>query len=761
MEPSFEQKNYIYDVEKCDTKLLATAGSGKTLCVIKHIEYLIKQGIYQPNEIYMLTFSKNAKDDFLQKLSKLEIYDLPFENVNTIDSFAWHVLGDEIAQTIDVSLLSFALLYVFNNINSTKEDIFLKNKAGIVQKIKGVKCVFCDEAQDLNETQYNILMSLKHLNGDCYINLIGDPNQNIYQFRNASDRYLVNFPAKVFELTKNYRSHGHIVEFCSHLRPYSCSSLTYVEREKTLDVTFYSYYNSSVFETYLISLLTFFISKNIPLHKVAILAPTRGYLKTMKGLSKYKGLCYISNLLFKHKIPFKQFYNDSATNAANDSNSNMNSKKITYRLSKGHVNLMTYTASKGLEWDYVIIVDANAHLVSAIDYDVNKYNAEKYLLYVACSRPRKNLIIFTKERFTNTWFKDVPESKYKVRKNNKPTLEFFDHTKLFNTNVGTNEEGENKPRNLSTVINNLDEKILFEITTLLDQKVYKKVKLNLMDNQKIKVPSNKQGFASKFLTHVFYLSALRKPIDDSHFLRDIRNVIRSTNIIFCSNERIIDWYFINRDGMCWSTFNAQKKDLNRSIVEFITQNFDRNKDFSSFTLVDQFYDTFISQNYEMIKNEYNRYINGNFSLKNLLFISLVSYALETTHYFYILQVEQFYKDVVQKNKNKIQCWSNFCMHRLYHKIDELNMKIEDEDTGVFTFLDFYWKPENEIRSTKCVLKPFGTIRLKDIIQMIIMSHLDNTNLYYFEFQLETLQINQIHFNLSHEEKKHIYQLVIN
>jgi superfamily I DNA/RNA helicase len=148
-----------------------------------------------------------------------------------------------------------------------------------------------------------------------------------------------------------------------------------------------------------------FQNKKIPLHKVAILAPTRGYLKITKGISKYKGLCDISNLLFKHNIPFKQFYNDSSSLMSME-DPPVSVGKISYKIAMGHVNLMTYTASKGLEWDYVIIIDANAHLISFNDYDVDKFNAEKYLLYVACSRPRKNLIILSKDCFTNPWFKE-------------------------------------------------------------------------------------------------------------------------------------------------------------------------------------------------------------------------------------------------------------------------------------------------------------------------------------------------------------------
>jgi hypothetical protein len=52
-----------------------------------------------------------------------------------------------------------------------------------------------------NEIQYNILCLLRD-KLDIKINLIGDPNQNIYQFQNGSDQYLMKHPGKTYNLIK-------------------------------------------------------------------------------------------------------------------------------------------------------------------------------------------------------------------------------------------------------------------------------------------------------------------------------------------------------------------------------------------------------------------------------------------------------------------------------------------------------------------------------------------------------------------------------
>jgi len=212
---SDEQGEYIHFSELVDTKLLATAGSGKTFCIIQHIKHLVSNNIVCSDNVYMLTFSKNAKDDFQIKVRKNNATSsIPIKNICTIDSFAWRMLGPEISKDIDVSLLSFAWLDELKT--NKKHDLLTKYPV-----LQSISMVFVDEAQDLNEIQYNILVKMKEVCPKLTVHMIGDPNQNIYQFRKASDRFLINYPAKTFYLTKNYRSHAHIVDFCSHLRPYN------------------------------------------------------------------------------------------------------------------------------------------------------------------------------------------------------------------------------------------------------------------------------------------------------------------------------------------------------------------------------------------------------------------------------------------------------------------------------------------------------------------------------------------------------------
>lgn len=755
---SEEQKAYVHFLEKCDTKLLATAGSGKTLCIIEHMNYLIENGVYNPEEVHMLTFSKNAKDDFKNKIK--ENSRIRLDNINTIDSFAWYILGKEVTDKIDVSILSYTLSKVLKDMQDNDN-----NNKGEYQRIRGIKCIFCDEAQDLNETQYNILLLLKSIS-KATLHLIGDPNQNIYQFRKSSDRFLMEFQAKTFHLTRNYRSKGHIVDFCSYLRPYSASTISYTqdERAKPLNVMFYSYGTTACFEQYLLSTILFFKEKQIPLHKIAILAPTRGYLKNSKGMSKYKGLCYISNLLYQNSIPFKQFYNDSAS-SNNDQETTMNyqTPKINYKLTKNHINLMTYTASKGLEWDYVLLIDANAFLISKKNYSNDQYLAEQYLLYVACSRPRKNLIIFTKDHCTNAWFKNVPEDKYKVYK----SLEYFDAAKLFaNDGVDATNAEENNRYSLGYAINNLSEQDLFEINTILTQSeasnaITKDIK-QIDDSGKygkLKISSIRQGFAQKFLEHLFYLGSFNQPLDNTIILQDVRNLINSKNIIECNNDKVIDWYFKNRENMTWEEYEIQKRSNNIpvKIIEFVESRFDRDQLFSSYTIVDKFYDIFIAKNYKTIAEQYEKYKSGLYSLKNIMYMCLVSYAIETTHYFYVLQFDKFYHDIVKNKENKqiFEMITRYCQRHNRITADNFRQVFElERNVKLFTMLDIVKG------NTFYVLKPLGLFRLKDMINIVVSKYIMNRDFDYQFISLEYGLIISGKVNLSQETYERIIEILL-
>jgi len=80
-----------------------------------------------------------------------------------------------------------------------------------------------DEAQDLNNAQYQLLRSFA---GDEYSNImmVGDPNQSIFAFNGSSSDYMCknfieDFSPKVIELKENYRSSRQVIQAAEKIIP--------------------------------------------------------------------------------------------------------------------------------------------------------------------------------------------------------------------------------------------------------------------------------------------------------------------------------------------------------------------------------------------------------------------------------------------------------------------------------------------------------------------------------------------------------------
>ena len=697
---SEEQSTYIFNPDTThDTKLIATGGAGKSFCIVHRAAQLVKTNVYTGNQLAILTFSRNSRDDFVTKIREYKAKEhIPRKSVYTIDSFAFKLLGEE-SKTIDVSILSYAFMVELEKYRDGDTTVYNQFPA-----LETIRCIFVDEAQDLNNTQYRILLALKHKCG-IKLHFIGDPNQNIYQFRKASDRYLVNFVGTTFYLTKNYRSMGHIVEFSSFLRPYQTTPIEFHKPKGNLDVTFYAYSNSNSFEHSLLTILQKFKEKKVPFHKIAVLAPTRGYLRDHSGSTKYKGLCYISNIMYQHEIPFVQFYNDAGTGTDQGG-------KMKYRAIKNHVNLMTFTASKGLEWDYVILVDANAHLISRRDYDVERFNAEQYLLYVACSRPRKNLVIFTKQKYANPHFKGVPLDKYKVSRCSQHNFDFFDPVNLYEGQKEPLEEDENNIQ-LRAAIHRLDEPELYRIHRILNGKITRNQFLMSTKNEWVlNYEENRGAFMSKLVKLIVSSAAL-----GSQHLVDIYNVIHSNNILMCNNEKVIAWYFNNRNSVTWESWEGEKLKMTsrqlKQIAEFIDSRFDKTLPFNIYTMVDKFYELYILQKKDHIKRFYDKYTEDSRDIESIFHLSLALYAIHTTHYFYIQQSDAFAQELLIPTDNM----QAFKMMQLFvDEYLEADVAIDKrvQELGFTGFVDMIANGD-QIFDLKCT----KDISLKDVIHSLV------------------------------------------
>jgi ATP-dependent DNA helicase RecQ len=74
-----------------------------------------------------------------------------------------------------------------------------------------------DEYQDISQAEYDFLQTLIEIAGEVRVIVVGDDDQNIYEFRGSSVEFMRSFvrdqQAKTYFLSKNYRAAANLVDF--------------------------------------------------------------------------------------------------------------------------------------------------------------------------------------------------------------------------------------------------------------------------------------------------------------------------------------------------------------------------------------------------------------------------------------------------------------------------------------------------------------------------------------------------------------------
>ena len=202
-ELSTAQLVIIKDNDSPYIAIAAGPGSGKTRVLVHKLASLLLMEDVKHEQLLMLTFSRAAATEFKKRLIDLIGNAASFIDIKTFHSYCFDLLGRvgsiEKSQTI---------------ISTTLEKI--RNKEIETNRITKTVVVI-DEAQDMDAHEFELLQVLMEYNDGMRVIAVGDDDQNIYEFRGASSKYLEQFikeqKAKKFELTKNFRSKANLVEF--------------------------------------------------------------------------------------------------------------------------------------------------------------------------------------------------------------------------------------------------------------------------------------------------------------------------------------------------------------------------------------------------------------------------------------------------------------------------------------------------------------------------------------------------------------------
>jgi superfamily I DNA/RNA helicase len=274
----------------------------------------------------------------------------------------------------------------------------------LTQVLKRFKLLIVDEFQDLDDSQFEFIKHFKTINPSLRIVGIGDLAQNIYRFRGTSNEFLRNRifetdpDMETFELTTNFRSTPAILNFVNavfseeikegHILPMSPEKRkAYGMKPQIYEYAKNPSKGTGEFEDLVVETILPLIKKAKDSQKsVALIFPV---LKCI-SYQYITALIYEKSKSLGFTPDFHQITKEDET---------CTTQEFTYDPSStlAPVQKSTIHSSKGLEWDFVAIINITDSMYDLRDNeeDSEAFVAEKTnLLYVGLTRAAEELYIF-------------------------------------------------------------------------------------------------------------------------------------------------------------------------------------------------------------------------------------------------------------------------------------------------------------------------------------------------------------------------------
>lgn len=190
------QRQIIDDDQSQYISVIAGPGSGKTRVLVHKLASLLLLEDIKAEQLLMLTFSRLAAREFKTRLEQLVNSVANYVDIKTFHSYCFDLLG-KIGNEEE-----------FDNVVKTATQMIT---SGEVEEDKITKSVLViDEAQDIDEDEYNLVKALIEKNPEIKIIAVGDDDQNIFEFRGSNSKYLqsiiTDYDATKYEMVENYRS---------------------------------------------------------------------------------------------------------------------------------------------------------------------------------------------------------------------------------------------------------------------------------------------------------------------------------------------------------------------------------------------------------------------------------------------------------------------------------------------------------------------------------------------------------------------------
>ena len=199
-----DQTRVLSDNKSENILVLAGPGSGKTKVLVHKIASLLLLEDIKPEQFLMLTFSKSAAIEFRDRIRHLIPEFTGLLKITTFHGYCFQLLGQlgdlEKSQTV-----------IPDCIQAIREDEI------DVTSIANKSVLLFDEFQDVNKDEWELIKQLIEVAEKPRVIAVGDDDQNIYEFRGSSNRFMKRFQedyqATTYTLPKNYRSRSGIINF--------------------------------------------------------------------------------------------------------------------------------------------------------------------------------------------------------------------------------------------------------------------------------------------------------------------------------------------------------------------------------------------------------------------------------------------------------------------------------------------------------------------------------------------------------------------
>lgn len=397
---NMEQYNIVISPPFENQRILASAGSGKTTTITARLAYLMEQYEFDPESIFLVTFSRVASEEMQQRVKKL-VGIIP-KYSGTFHGLSLQLLKQYCPEKLKIEPFIDEYPYMFCE--------WLQTPAGYNWR-KKISIIIVDEVQDINPVQWKILTTIK--SPRTSMTIVGDDAQNIYTWRGSSVDYILKYHelipnVKDYQLTLNYRSTPEIVCIANSTMRY-IPTLPYKEKmTSAFSEKENTERNGELFQTPLPEIRFFFRTLDelewVCSQIIHFLNNTK---YTIAVLARYNNdITHIEDLLYKKRIPYKCLQTKDYNDITDIQQTSQQQQTPVIR-----TTLSTIHASKGLEWDIVFMINMNDDQFPS-DKSDDILICERRLFYVGITRAKLKLFLtYSKnEKYITRFIREIPRS---------------------------------------------------------------------------------------------------------------------------------------------------------------------------------------------------------------------------------------------------------------------------------------------------------------------------------------------------------------